>query len=264
MAETQSRQQTRSPYNSPIFCVPKKQCQGLRIVQDFRLLNQHSHIYKYSMKEINECIGNIGRANSSIFSTLDLMSGFWQMKLEGESQCLTDFTIPGCGQFRWITSPMGLLGCPASFQRLMEQVLRGIQNVLIYIDDVLVHTHTHERHLEVLEQVLMKLHRNHLKINLEKCLIGDQEVSYLGFTLAPQAIKPGRAKLKAIKTSEPPHDVKSIRSFVGLCKFFRNHIQNFAITAAPLFKLTRQDSGYIYPDHYQDQHMKLSKCSESN
>ncbi len=108
---------TNSPYNSPIFCVPKKQGQGLRIVQDFRQLNQHSHIDKYSMKEISECIRDIGRANSSIFSTLDLTSGFWQMKLEEESQPLTAFTIPGRGQFHWITSPMGLLGCPASFQR---------------------------------------------------------------------------------------------------------------------------------------------------
>jgi len=108
---------TNSPYNSPIFCVPKKRGQGLRIVQDFRQLNQHSHIDKYSMKEISECIRDIGQANSSIFSTLDLTSGFWQMKLEEDSQLLTAFTIPGRGQFHWITSPMGLLGCPASFQR---------------------------------------------------------------------------------------------------------------------------------------------------
>jgi hypothetical protein len=192
------------------------------------------------MMEINKCIRDIGRANSSIFSMLGLTSGFWQMKLEEESQPVTASTIPGRGQFHWITSPMGLLGCPGSFQRLMEQVLRGIQNVLIYMDDVLVHTDTHEWHLEVLEQLLMKLHRN-----LEICLLGDQQVSYLGFTLTPQGIKNGIAKLKAIKTSETPHDVKSIRSFVGLCNFFRNHIQNFPITAAPLFKLTRQDSGYI-------------------
>jgi hypothetical protein len=110
---------TNSPYNSPIFCVPMKQGQGLRIVQDFWQLNQHSHIDKFSMKEINECIRDIGRANSSIFLTLDLTSGFWQMKLEPDSQPLTAFTIPNLGQFHWITSPMGLLGCPASFQRLM-------------------------------------------------------------------------------------------------------------------------------------------------
>jgi hypothetical protein len=85
---------SNSLYNSPIFCVPKKQGQGLRIIHDFRQLNQHSHIDKYSMKEINECIGDIGRANASIFSMLDLTSGFWQMKLEPASQPLTAFTIP--------------------------------------------------------------------------------------------------------------------------------------------------------------------------
>jgi hypothetical protein len=82
----------------------------------------------------------------------------------------------------------------------------------------------------------MKLHQNFLNINLDKCLFRDQQVSYLGFTLTPQGIKPGKAKLKAIKTSEAPNDAKSICSFMGLCNFFQNHIQNFAITAAPLFK----------------------------
>ncbi len=71
---------------------------------------------------------------------------------------------------------MGLLGCPASFQRLMEQVLQGLQNILIYIDDVLIHTDTHEKHLDALEQVLMRLHQHHLKINLDKCLFGDRQV----------------------------------------------------------------------------------------
>jgi hypothetical protein len=140
---------------------------------------------------------------------------------------------------------MRLLGCPASLQRLMEQVLRGLQNILIYIDEVLIHAHTREKHLEALEQVLERLHQHHLKINLDKCLFGDKQVSYLGFTLTPDGIKPGEAKLKAIERATPPGDVKAIRSFKGLCNFFRNHIQAFAITAAPLFKLTGQDSGYL-------------------
>ncbi len=227
-----------SLYNSPIFCVPKKQGQGIRVVQDFRELNNHSHIDKYSMKEITECISDIGRANSTIFSTLDLTSGFWIIQLDEKSQPLTAFTIPGQGQYQWITSPMGLLGCPASFQRLMEGVLRNISNVIVYIDDLLVHTNTHEDHVKVLKQVLQRLHSHNLKINLDKCFFGNKEVSYLGFTLMPEGIKPGKNKLKAIKDAKPPTDVKTIRSFVGLCNFFRTHIKNFAIIAAPLFKFT--------------------------
>jgi hypothetical protein len=166
------------------------------------------------------------------------------MKLNEDSQDLTAFTIPGKGQFAWVTSPMGLLGCPASFQRLMEAVLLNIKNVLVYIDDLLIHTSTHEQHLQVLEKVFQRLEQNHLKVNLEKCFFGNQEVSYLGFTLTPEGIKPGRNKLQAIKDAKPPTNIKMVRSFVGLCNFFRMHIKDFATIAAPLFKVTRKDSGY--------------------
>ncbi len=196
------------------------------------------------MKEITECIGDIGRANSTIFSTLDLTSGFWQMQLDEKSQRLTAFTIPGQGQYHWIMSPMGLLDCPASFQHLMEGVLRNISNVIIYIDDLLVHTQNHDDHLKVLDQALDRLHTNNLKINLDKCFLGNKEVSYLGFSLTPEGIKPGKNKLKSIKDAKPPTDVKTIHSFMGLCNVFRTHIKNFAIIAAPLFRLTCKDSGY--------------------
>ncbi len=114
----------------------------MQIVQDFCELNNHSHIDKYSMKEITECICDIGRANLTKILTLDLTE-FWQMKLADNSQHLTAFTILGKGQFHWVTSPMGLLGCNASFQFLMETVLRNVRNVLVYIDDLLLNTATH-------------------------------------------------------------------------------------------------------------------------
>jgi hypothetical protein len=94
------------------------------------------------MKEITKCIGDIGRANANIFTTLDMIFGFWQMKLDKKSQDLTAFIIPGKGQFHWIVSSTGLLGCPASFQRLVEGVIRDIPNVLIYTGYLLVLTDT--------------------------------------------------------------------------------------------------------------------------
>ena len=74
---------------------------------------------------------------------------------------------------------MGLLGCPASFQHLMEKVLDGIQNIIVYIDNVIIHTATHDHHLQVLEQVLAKLEQHQLKINLAKCFFGNTVVAYL-------------------------------------------------------------------------------------
>jgi len=87
-------------YNSPMFLVSKKDG-GVRVVQDFRALNAYSNDYRYSMKNTNECIVDISRAGSTIFSTLDLTSGFWQMPLDEESKHKTAFKVPGMGQFEW-------------------------------------------------------------------------------------------------------------------------------------------------------------------
>jgi Reverse transcriptase (RNA-dependent DNA polymerase) len=126
----------------------------------------------------------------------------------------------------------------------MEAVLHKVKNVLVYIDDLLVHRAKHDEHLAVLEKVFEWLLKNHLKVNLEKCVFGKQEVSYLGFTLTLEGIKPGRNKLQAIKDAKPPTTIKMVRSFVGLCNFFRTHIKDFVDIAAPLFKVKRKDSGY--------------------
>jgi hypothetical protein len=105
-------------------------------VQDFRALNNESYTDKCNMKDVSKCICKIGRSGNTIFSTIDLIAGFWQMILHPRARPYTAFTIPGMGQFQWVTSPIGLLGCPASFQHLMESVVNGISNVIVYIDDL--------------------------------------------------------------------------------------------------------------------------------
>jgi hypothetical protein len=165
---------------------------GVRLVQDFRALNNQSYTDKYSMKDVSECIGEIGRSGSTIFSTIDLTAGFWQMILHPRARPYTAFTVPGMGQFQWVTSPMGLLGCPASFQRLMETVVNGLANVIVYIDDLLVHSATHPEHIAALDQVLQRLVQHNIKINLQKCFFGSKV-----FYRAP-------INLKRSKTRRPP------------------------------------------------------------
>jgi putative transposase len=115
---------------------------------------------------------------------------------------------------------MGLLGCPASFQRLMETVVKGIPNVLVYIDDLLVHSSSHEEHLEILDALLQRLIQHGIKINLDKCVFTSKEVSYLGFRLTEEGVKPGPDKLKVVRDAKPPESTREVRQFLGLCNFF--------------------------------------------
>jgi hypothetical protein len=259
-------QSSRSRYNSPLFLVAKKDG-GYRVVQDFRALNANSFVDKYSMKDVSECIEEIGRSESTIFSTLDLTSGFWQMLLHPKSRPYTAFTVPGLGQFEWVTSAMGLLGCPSSFQRLVEIVVKGIHNVIVYIDDLIVHSKTHEQHLRQLDELFNRLRQHDLKVNLKKCIFGSSRVTYLGFELSETGIRPGSDKLKAVKSAAPPSAVSEVRQFLGLCNFFRNHVKNFAQVTGPLTRLTRKEiawkSGPLPPDALQAFHqLQTILCSE--
>ena len=236
-------QPSRSRYNSPVFLVEKKDGTQ-RVVQDFRSLNANTYVDKYSMKDVQECISEIGRAGSTIFTTLDLTSGFWQMALEPKSRPYTAFTVPGMGQFEWKVVSMGLASAPSAFQRLVELVVKGIANVVVYIDDLIIHSRTHEEHLRTLDAVFTRLASHNLRVNLKKCDFGSSETSYLGFRLSKDGIFPGTDKLKAVRDARPPENVKQIRQFLGLCNFFRGHIQNFAQITSPLTHLTRKDSGW--------------------
>ena len=93
---------------------------------------------------------------------------------------------------------MGLLGCPASFQLMMEAVVKGLEGIIVYIDNLLVHSDTHEKQIDILEKLFQWLVQNGIKVNLDKCIFGNKNVSYLGFWLTEKGIIPGSDKLKAI------------------------------------------------------------------
>ena len=237
---------TRSLYNSPIFCVPKKDG-SLRAVLDFRKLNNKSFIDKYSQREVQCCIDEIGRSGSKVFSSLDLTAGFWQLPLAEKSRPYTAFTIPGVGSFHWCMTPMGLLGSPATFGRLMDYVMRNLQ-AICYQDDILPHSRSHKDQIVLLQQCFNRLRSHGLKLNVKKCSFGQSKVPYLGHTLTPDGVLPGEEKTQAIRDCPPPQNVRQIREFTGLCNFFRSSIKNFSILSKPLTECTSPKNRFGYKD----------------
>jgi len=124
----------------------------------------------------------------------------------------------------------------------METVVSGISNVIVNIDDLLLHSENHATHLELLDKVMGRLVLHGIKMNLEKCILGSKRVAYLGFQLTEKGVKPGSDKLKAVAKTPPPSNVREVRQFLGLCNFFRAHVKNFAMISAPLTQLTKKDS----------------------
>ena len=235
-----SMNSSKSRYNSPIFCVKKKDG-SWRPVVDLRVINKVTVEDSYSIRDVNACIDEIGAERSNVFSTMDLTKGFFQQNLEKESRKYTAFTIQGLGSFQFTVLCFGSHGAPSSFSYLMTEVLQNLQNLLSYIDDILGHFRGHENHLVTLENCFQRVRQYNLKISPDKSTFGTNEVEYLGFKLGADGIQPGTDKTKAVRDFPEPNNVKQIRQFVGLASFFREMIPNFSKMSAHLTALTRKD-----------------------
>ena len=236
-------ERSNSHYNAAVFCVPKKPgSTEMRTVVDYRGLNHRTLLDKYSIRTPEECIEEVGRSHSKVFTSLDLTHGFWQLPLKPEHRQYTAFTIPGVGQFQYTVTGMGLMGGPASFSRLMDMVFRDAENILTFIDDILVHSKDHKSHLRHLNDAISRLASANLLLNARKCVFGSSSVSYLGHTLTAAGVLPGADKSSALAALPPPASHKALKSFLGLANYFRPYLKNFATLSAPLFCLTRNSS----------------------
>ena len=184
---------SRSPHNSPIFCVKKKSINGQavpkRIVVDFRKLNDNSIDDTIEMYSVKECLHELGRKKYSIWSTLDFTSGFWQQNLEQKSREWTAFTVPALGQkYQFRVTPMGVKGASASFSRLTNNILGDLG--ILYVDDGLIPSTNITEHLIKLESVFLRLRQYGLKLNSKKCVFATNDCEYLGYRL-PLLVLPG-------------------------------------------------------------------------
>lgn len=240
---------SKSPYNSPIWVVPKKGInedgtQKLRMVIDYKKLNENTICDKYPIPDCNVILSNLGTAK--YFSTIDLESGFHQILMKEEDIEKTAFSVNN-GKYEFLRLPFGLKNSPSIFQRAMDNILRDFIGKIchVYIDDIIVYSKTLEEHCKHLKLVINRLKESNMKISLEKSKFYSKEVEFLGYVVGHNVIKTDPNKLETINNYPLPKTLRQLRSFLGMIGYYRKFIKNYAQVAKPLSKYLAGENGKV-------------------
>lgn len=221
-----------SPYNSPLWAVKKHSRDGTkqekyRVVVDFRKLNDNTVDERYPIPRLDDILDRLGGA--TIFSTLDLKAGYHQIRMHPRDQHKTAFTFER-GHFEFTRMPFGLKNAPVTFQKLMDEFLRGLDESVcqVYMDDLLVFSKNEDTHRRDLRSVFNRLREFGLKLSSEKSIIGHKQINFLGHTISKEGIRPDAEKVAAIERMALPRDVKSIRRLLGTLNYYRRFVPEMA------------------------------------
>jgi hypothetical protein len=235
-----------SPWSSPIVLVRKKDG-STRFCVDYRRLNDVTRKDSFPLPRVDITLDALNGAKW--FSTLDLKSGYWQVELDPADKEKTAVSF-GQGLWQFTVMPFGLGNAPATFERLMEAVLRGLpwKICLVYLDDIIAHAKSFDTHLENLKCVLERLREANLKLNPKKCTLFRTEVTYLGYVVSDEGISADPVKVEAVKAWPPPANIHQVRSFIGLCIYYRRFVPRFSQLAKPLLLLTEKDAVFEWTE----------------
>ena len=199
---------SNSPWTSPVVLVKKKD-NTLRFCVDYRLLNDVTKKDSYPLPRIDDTLDNL--EGCKLFSTLDLKSGYWQVGLETKAKEKTAFSI-GEGLWQFTVMPFGLCNAPATFERLMENVLKGLswETCMVYLDDIIVLGKSFKNHMKNLEQVFLRLRQANLKLNPKKCNLFKRQVNYLGHVVSDSGVSMDPEKVSAITNWPVPKDKSEV------------------------------------------------------
>ncbi|GFT43623.1 hypothetical protein TNCV_3362531 [Trichonephila clavipes] len=215
----------------------KTKWEGVRLFVDYRKLNSVTKVDAYFLPRMDNLLNEA--TPTSFMSTIDLQSGYHQVKFADVDQDKTAFVCPLGLTAIYVCPPTE---CPATFQRLIDKFRSGLKDVfaLSYLDDIIVLSETFEKHLEDLEKVFERLAIFKLHANRDTCHFACDRVKYLGFWITKDGIEADQDKIPAIQKIPVPTNVKEVQSLLQTCSWFRRYAPNFADIARPLSSLTKK------------------------
>ena len=227
---------SESPYAAPVVIVRKKDGSN-RVCIDFRKLNKLTVFDPEPMVTVNEVLSRLSK--DKVFTKIDLAKGYWQIPVVEEDIHKTAFVTPD-GTYEFLKMPFGMMNSGATFVRAMRKMLSGMDCVENFIDDILVHTPTFERHIEVLRELFERFEKHQIKARPTKCSVGADNVDFLGHQISQGELGLHEDNIAKIRNAPRPMTKKQVRAFIGLTGFYRNFVPNYAAIAVPLTDLTKK------------------------
>ena len=232
-----------SPWAAPIVLIPKPDG-STRLCVDYRALNKLTVKDSFPLPRIENLFDHMQGAR--FFTTFDLASGYHQVPMAPSDVAKTAFVTPW-GLYEWLVMPFGLCNAPATFQRLMQDVLHGLDGFVgIYIDDVVIFSRTPEEHLRHVAAVLERLEQANLHLKFKKCRFGQSQIKYLGHIVDARGLSVDRAKVAAMAEMPQPRNVQEIQAFLGAANYYRRFVPGFSSIAEPLHNLTRKGVPFVW------------------
>ena len=253
---------SNSNYASNVLLVKKKDG-SWRMCVDYRELNAKTkHKDPYLIPRIDDTLDALGGAK--YFCTLDLLQGYHQVELTESSKGKTAFLTPHMSPNLWeyTCMPFGITGGPATFQRVMDRLLSGMEYkiALAYLDDIIVFGSSRAQVMNRLAQVFNRLRWAQLKLKASKCTFFENETLYLGHLVSSEGVKCDPAKIQAVKDWKRPTTSKQAHSFVAFVNYYNRFIKDFFQIAKPLYELTKKRKKFEWNEEHENAFQTLRKA----
>ena len=240
-------EESQSNWSSPCILVPKHDG-GFRFCTDFRKVNDKTKSDSFPIPRIADCIDQIG--NAKFVSTFDMLKGYWQVPLTQRAREISAFVTPS-GLYQYKVMPFGMKNAPATFQRMVNKLVRDIDGCEGYIDDVVIFSDNWSDHIRQIERFFQIMREAKLTINLMKSEFGKATVKYLGHIVGQGQVRPLDAKIQTIVKYPIPTSRKELARFLGMAGYYRNFCLNFSEIAAPLTNLLSKKVKFVWTDDCQ-------------